>query len=299
MAMRMSRRYTSNALLMLQEPVWRHPLPQRLRSEMARLEVETRSLGLGGGPWFLVCPQIGQNRKGAAPHYCLMLGRSEPDSTTWCTFLGMRSGGHQTPPFPFPCLIFGLSSFCARAPECGVGDLLFLAPLNQVLTISVFLPGFPESYCANILVYPLVAKDVGLWYSLLLCSWLEESMASGAGLLCSLTAWERGFSGCRLLLFKLPNPFFACHAPCWGTSPAFLVLECVNLHYMWSNNLLQLLGLRVPCPHPQLHACGILPVEVLGVFFDSFFFFFLSELELFCSSWELFKIDSQVGLVLM
>ena len=41
-----------------------------------------------------------------------------------------------------------------------------------------------------------------------------------------------GVSRGRLLLFKLPNPFFACHAPCWGTSPASLVLEHVSLHYI-------------------------------------------------------------------
>lgn len=62
-----------------------------------------QEFGAGRGHWFLVFPKISQNRKAAASHYCLMLGRNEPDSKSWRTFLGSRrSRGHQTLPFLLP-----------------------------------------------------------------------------------------------------------------------------------------------------------------------------------------------------
>lgn len=63
----------------------------------------------------LMFPSTGQNRKGAAPHYCLIVGRNKLDSKNWHSFLGTRGGGHRKPQFPFLLpLIFGLFSFCER-----------------------------------------------------------------------------------------------------------------------------------------------------------------------------------------
>lgn len=54
--------------------------------------------------------QCGQNT-GAAPHYCLAVGRNKPDSKNWHSFLG-TSGGSQNTTIPFlRPLIFGFSAF--------------------------------------------------------------------------------------------------------------------------------------------------------------------------------------------
>lgn len=117
------------------------------------------AVGAGRSLLFLVFPNVGQNREGAAPHYCLTVGRNKLGSKNWCSFLGTRSDGQWTSQFPFLLpLIFGLFSFCAREVGCEVGNLLFLALPGQMFIISDFLPDFPE----KLSFYSLMVKHVGL-----------------------------------------------------------------------------------------------------------------------------------------
>lgn len=84
-------------------------------------------VGAGRGLFFLMFPNMGQNREGAAPPYCLILGRNKLGSKNQHRFLGTRSGGHRTPQFPFLLpLTFGLFSFCAREVGCAVRASAFL-----------------------------------------------------------------------------------------------------------------------------------------------------------------------------